>query len=73
MWSKFEPVRSYLYTLVVPVLAVLVYFGAVQNDAVQLWVSVAAAVLGLTGTEIARARVTPTVRLNRTQAPARDE
>jgi RsiW-degrading membrane proteinase PrsW (M82 family) len=60
MWNRFEPVRSYVYTLLAPVLAVLVYYGVVASNAVDLWIALGTAVLGVTGTETARAKVRPT-------------
>lgn len=62
MWKKTEPVRSYLYTLLAPVLALLVFYGVTTDQAAPIWYSVALAVLGVTGTETARAKVRPVVR-----------
>jgi hypothetical protein len=63
MWSKFEPVRSWLYTVLVPVLGLLVAKGVVTGDEQTLWLSIGGAVLGVVGVEVARAKVTPTAAL----------
>lgn len=65
MWNKTEPVRSYLYTLLAPVVALLVYYGILNEQGAPLWTAVAVAVLGVGATEIARAKVRPLVSLNR--------
>lgn len=63
MWNKFQPVRSYLYTLLVPVIALLVWRGVVSGDEATLWVGIATAVLGVPAVEVVRAKVTPTTKL----------
>jgi len=54
-----EPVRKYLYGILVPVVALLVYKGVVAADEAALWLAVAAAALGVPAVEYARSKVTP--------------
>lgn len=63
-WSKAEPVRTYLYSLLAPVVALLIGYGLVSEQHASLWVGLAAAVLGVTGVEAARKRVTPTKKFH---------
>lgn len=51
-----EPVRVYLYSLIVAVLALLLGYGVVEPDKVPLWLALAGAALTVEG---ARAKVTP--------------
>lgn len=60
-----EPVRKYLYALLVPLTAVLVYYGIVDNESAPLWIAVATAVLGPTAVETARNKVTPYTHMGR--------
>jgi RsiW-degrading membrane proteinase PrsW (M82 family) len=62
MWSKLEPVRSYLYTLLLPVIAVLVYYGLVSEQAAPLWAALATAVLGVPVVEKVRSLVRPVTK-----------
>jgi hypothetical protein len=57
-----EPVRRYIYSLLAPIVALLVFYGITTDEAAALWVAVASTVLGIGATEAARARVTPTTR-----------
>lgn len=59
MWNKLEPIRSYVYTLLVPTEALLVGYGIVDNVHGDLWVAAVTAVLGVVGVEIARSKVKP--------------
>lgn len=61
MWNKLEPVRSYVYTLLVPVLAILVFYGIVSDLAAPLWIALGTAVLGVPAVELARSRVRPVI------------
>lgn len=54
-----EPVRKYLYSLLVPVVAVLIYFGIVDNESAPLWIGLVTALLGVPAVEVARSKVTP--------------
>lgn len=54
-----EPVRKYLYGLLVPLAAVLVAYGLVDNESAPLWIALATAVLGVPAVEAARSRVKP--------------
>lgn len=65
MWNKLEPVRSYVYTLLTPGVALLVFYGVVNSQAAPLWIAGATAVLGMTGVEVARRKVQPTVNEKR--------
>lgn len=58
-WNKTEPVRLYLYSVLVPLLAVLVVWGVVDAGDVPLYLAVLAALLGVPAVEIARSKVTP--------------
>lgn len=55
-----NPVRLYVYSLLVPVLAVLVAFGVVDATQVPLYIALGTAILGVAATETARSAVTPT-------------
>lgn len=59
MFAKSEPVRMYLYGLLAPLLAVLVFYGVVESSAVALFFALGAAVLGVPAVEVARSKVTP--------------
>lgn len=59
MWNKLEPVRSYVYTLLAPAVAILVFYGWVGDHAAPLWIALGTSVLGVTGVETARAKVRP--------------
>jgi hypothetical protein len=50
-----EPVRRALYPVVVCVVALLVAYGLLDAERVPLWLALAVAVLGIGGTEAARA------------------
>lgn len=58
-----EPVRAYLYTVVGAVVALLVGLGVVTAEVSMLILGVAAAVLGVAGVEVARAKVMPVAKL----------
>lgn len=53
-WRLLSPVRFALYPVVVAVVALLVGYGVVTVDRAPLWLAVAAACLGIAGTEFAR-------------------
>lgn len=54
-----EPVRKYLYGLLTPLVAVLVYYGVVDSESAPLWIAAATAALGVGAVEVARSKVTP--------------
>lgn len=58
MWAKTEPVRLYLYSLLVPVAAVLVAYGLIESTFVPLFIAAGAALLGVPLIEAARSKVT---------------
>lgn len=58
-----QPVRKYVYAVLAPLLAVLVYYGVVDQEAVALYLALGGAVLGVVGTETARAKVVPVNKL----------
>jgi hypothetical protein len=62
MWSKTEPVRLYVYSLLAPLAGILVFYGIVDSAAAPLWIALGTVVLGVTGTEVARSKVTPNNR-----------
>lgn len=55
-----EPVRTYLYGILVPIIGLLVYKGVVASDEAAIWLAIAAAALGVPAVEAARSKVTPT-------------
>ena len=54
-----EPVRVWIYSVLVALVAVLVAYGVIDSEQAPLWIALGAAVLGVAGTEAARAKVTP--------------
>jgi hypothetical protein len=50
-----NPVRRALYPVVVAAVALLVFYGRIDPGSVPLWLALAVAVLGIGGTEAARA------------------
>lgn len=54
-----EPIRAYMYTVLVALLAALVIFGVVDGSVVPAVLALGAAVLGIPAIEAARAQVTP--------------
>lgn len=54
-----EPVRVRVYSVLVAVLALLVWRGIVSSEESLLWLAIASAILGILGVESARAKVTP--------------
>lgn len=63
-----EPVRVYTYTVAVAVLALLVSFGLVKSDEVQVILGVLGAVLVVGGGEAVRANVSPSLEKQATAA-----
>jgi hypothetical protein len=57
-WKDTEPVRLYLYSVLGPLVVLLVALGVVQADQALLWLALAAAVLGVPAVERARSLVT---------------
>lgn len=55
-----EPVRIYIYGVVVAVLAALVVLGFVKADLVPVLLAVATAILAVPAVEAARSKVEPT-------------
>ncbi|HEY9337579.1 MAG TPA: hypothetical protein VIQ79_24275 [Kribbella sp.] len=62
LWAavRRQPVRSYLYGVLVPGEALAVSYGLVSGNQGALWLALGAAVLVVPAAEAARARVTPT-------------
>lgn len=58
-WRACEPVRLYMYGVLVPLASLLVLVGVLSAEAAMAGLGVAAAVLGVPAIEAARARVTP--------------
>lgn len=52
-WVPDPAVRRYIYGVVVALIPVLVGFGLISPEQVQLWLNLAAAVLGLGATALA--------------------
>lgn len=61
LWAavRRQPVRAYVYGVLVPGEALAVSYGLVTGDQAALWMALAAAVLVVPGAEVARAKVTP--------------
>jgi hypothetical protein len=60
--DKYEPVRRYLYSLLIPLSALLVTYGFVSENTVSTWIGFVTAVLGVGTVEAARGHVTPVSR-----------
>jgi len=58
-----EPVRTILYPLVVILFGVLVTRGIIDSSTAGILAAVVAALLGVTATETARAKVVPLAKL----------
>jgi hypothetical protein len=67
--GKFEPVRLWLYGLIVPASLIGVGYGWVTDNMAPLWVGVATALLTVPAAEGARSQVTPVARLDQPQVP----
>jgi hypothetical protein len=52
-WIPDPAVRRWLYGVVVAMIPVLVLFGLISPESVQLWLNLAAAILGLGTTALA--------------------
>jgi len=61
-WKDTEPVRLYLYTVLIAGIALLVSRGVVAADEALLWAALGAAVLGVPAVELARSKVSPVAR-----------
>lgn len=57
-----EPVRTYLYGVLIAGLAVLVGVGVLNSEHALLWAGLGAAVFAVPAVEAARAKVTPTAK-----------
>lgn len=62
--SKLEPIRAYLYPVLVAGVALLVAYGIVDDGQAAVWVALGAALLGAgtVGIEAARSKVSPVDR-----------
>lgn len=70
-----EPIRTYLYGVLIAVLALLVGLGVVATALAPLYLAVGAAVLAVPSvlvTEVARAKVTPVVTVNHSDGLGHD-
>ena len=63
-WIRREPVRTYLYAVVVAALVLLNGYGLVADDKVVLWGNLALVVF-VPAVEAARSRVSPVHRTRR--------
>jgi hypothetical protein len=54
-----EPVRAYLYPVLLAVVGVLVGYGIIEQTQAALWIALGAALLGVPAVESARSKVTP--------------
>lgn len=61
-WKDTEPVRLYLYTVLIAGIGLLVSRGVVAADEALLWAALGAAVLGVPAVELARSKVSPVTR-----------
>lgn len=57
-----EPVRAYLYPILVAIIGVLVAYGIIDSEQAAVWTAVGVAVLGVAGVETARSKVTPVAK-----------
>lgn len=64
LWHELEPVRTRLYPVVATVVALLVHRGVVEGAESLLWLALAAALLGIAGTEAARRAVDSPATVN---------
>lgn len=55
-----EPVRVYLYGVLVAIVAVLVGYGVLDGSQAALWLALGSALLAVPAVEAARSRVSPT-------------
>lgn len=70
--AKYEPVRTYIAALVIPVSTALVSFGIWQADKINIIAGLVLAVLAIPASEAARNRVTPVEKINVTGDIAKD-
>ena len=54
-----EPVRTILYPLIVILLGIAVTRGFITSDTADLFTTIVATILGVTGVEVARSKVSP--------------
>jgi hypothetical protein len=71
-WKDTEPVRLYLYSVLGPLVVLLVALGVVESDQALLWLALAAAVLGVPAVERARSLVTSPATAARHDQDVRD-
>ncbi len=64
-WAQSEPVRLYLYSILGPLLALLLALGVVTAELVPLVLALAGAVLAVPAVEAARRKVTSPKSLER--------
>jgi len=64
-WKDTEPVRLWLYSVIVPVVALLVGYGLLSTHQAALWLAVAAGALLVGGTELARGFAVSPLTVNR--------
>lgn len=57
-----EPVRTALYPVLVAIIGLLVAYGVLDEQGASLWLALAVAILGVSGVEVARSRVTPVTK-----------
>lgn len=69
-WLTSEPVRAYLYTVVVVVVGALVSLGVFSGGIVPVILAIAAAVLGTGVTETIRSAVSPAAPPNESPPPS---
>lgn len=60
----YNPVRTYMYGVLGPLVALLVGYDVVSAADAPRWLALGAAVLGVPATELARARVRPVASLD---------
>lgn len=54
-----EPVRLYMYGILVPLAGVLVFYGLLTEQSAPLWIALLNAVIGVPAIETARSLVSP--------------
>jgi hypothetical protein len=58
-WAANEPVRLYVYTVVAALLAVLVTYGIVDEQALPVILAAVSAIVAVPAVETARSKVSP--------------
>lgn len=63
-WLQYEPVRVYVYGIVLSFMAILIAYGIVDNERAALILAAVSAIIAVPAVEKARSKVTPVAGLN---------